>query len=144
MYCDCLVLILRLHLLFTLVLGTMLASLVPLVSFNAVMICEHFGICEHFASFPVFIIVQHGHYIKHIVSSNILKVTISLVISIGMFVSIVLVAILVALMAKGPQTDGVDEVHTVLYPTYASKYIPIIASTTYLDFIFCGYKYYNF
>jgi hypothetical protein len=43
-----------------------------------------------------------GHYIKHIVSTNMFKVEITLIIYVGMFVSIALVEILVALVAASP------------------------------------------
>ncbi|XP_074268981.1 dolichyl-diphosphooligosaccharide--protein glycosyltransferase subunit STT3A-like isoform X2 [Silene latifolia] len=77
------------------VLGTLLAALVPVVGFNAVMTSEHF------ASFLVFIIlhvVALVYYIKGILTPEMLKVAVTLVVSIGL--------------------------------TYASKYIPIIASVS--------------
>lgn len=109
------------------VLGTLLAALVPVVGFNAVMTSEHF------ASFLVFIIVQVvalGHYIKRTVSAKMFKVAITLVISVGMFVSIALVAILVALVAASPTKGWSGRSLSLLDPTYASKYIPIIASVS--------------
>ncbi|OEL17970.1 Dolichyl-diphosphooligosaccharide--protein glycosyltransferase subunit STT3A [Dichanthelium oligosanthes] len=77
------------------ILGTLLAALVPVVGFNAVMTSEHF------ASFLVFIIlhvVALVYYIKGLLTPRLFKVAMTLVISVGL--------------------------------TYASKYIPIIASVS--------------
>uniref|UniRef100_A0A0D6QUQ3 dolichyl-diphosphooligosaccharide--protein glycotransferase n=1 Tax=Araucaria cunninghamii TaxID=56994 RepID=A0A0D6QUQ3_ARACU len=109
------------------VLGTLLAALVPVVGFNAVMTSEHFG------SFLVFIIlnvVALGHYIKRTVSAKMFKVAITLVISFGMVVSVALAAILVASVAASPTKGWSGRSLSLLDPTYASKYIPIIASVS--------------
>uniref|UniRef100_A0A0E0ITL7 dolichyl-diphosphooligosaccharide--protein glycotransferase n=1 Tax=Oryza nivara TaxID=4536 RepID=A0A0E0ITL7_ORYNI len=77
------------------ILGTLLAALVPVVGFNAVMTSEHF------ASFLVFIIlhvVALVYYIKGLLTPRLFKVAMTLVITVGL--------------------------------TYASKYIPIIASVS--------------
>ncbi|KAL7239950.1 hypothetical protein ACSBR2_005752 [Camellia fascicularis] len=77
------------------VLGTLLAALVPVVGFNAVMTSEHF------ASFLVFIIIHVValvYYIKGILAPKMFKVAVTLVIFVVL--------------------------------TYASKYIPIIASVS--------------
>ena len=58
------------------------------------------------------------------------KVAITLVISVGMFVSIALVSILVALVAESPTKGWSGRILSILDPTYASKYIPIIASVS--------------
>ncbi|GLJ12540.1 hypothetical protein SUGI_0193170 [Cryptomeria japonica] len=109
------------------VLGTLLAALVPVVGFNAVMTSEHFG------SFLVFIIlnvVALGHYIKRTVSAKMFKVAITLVISTGMVVLVALIAILVASVAGSPTKGWSGRSLSLLDPTYASKYIPIIASVS--------------
>ncbi|KAK9055027.1 hypothetical protein SSX86_026106 [Deinandra increscens subsp. villosa] len=77
------------------VLGTLMAALVPVVGFNAVMTSEHF------ASFLVFIIIHVvglAYYIKGLLSPKMFKVAVTLIVSVGL--------------------------------TYASKYIPIIASVS--------------
>jgi dolichyl-diphosphooligosaccharide--protein glycosyltransferase len=81
------------------VLGTLLAALVPVVGFNAVLTSEHF------ASFLVFIIIHVValvYYIKGILSPKMFKVAVTLVVSIGMVVCFIVVAILVALVASSP------------------------------------------
>jgi dolichyl-diphosphooligosaccharide--protein glycosyltransferase len=63
------------------ILGTLLAALVPVVGFNAVMTSEHF------ASFLVFIIlhvVALVYYIKGLLSPRLFKVAMTLVISVGL------------------------------------------------------------
>ncbi|CAN6541016.1 hypothetical protein ACFX13_018130 [Malus domestica] len=109
------------------VLGTLLAALVPVVGFNAVMTSEHF------ASFLVFIIIHvvaFVYYIKGILSPKMFKVAVTLVISIGLLVCLAVVAVLVALVASSPTKGWSGRSLSLLDPTYASKYIPIIASVS--------------
>ncbi|PIA64764.1 hypothetical protein AQUCO_00100320v1 [Aquilegia coerulea] len=109
------------------VLGTLLASLVPVVGFNAVMTSEHF------ASFLVFIIIHVValvYYIKGILTPKMFKVAVTLVVSVGMIVCFAMVAVLVALVASSPTKGWSGRSLSLLDPTYASKYIPIIASVS--------------
>ncbi|XP_019191941.1 PREDICTED: dolichyl-diphosphooligosaccharide--protein glycosyltransferase subunit STT3A isoform X2 [Ipomoea nil] len=109
------------------VLGTLLASLVPVVGFNAVMTSEHF------ASFLVFIIINVialVYYIKGILSPKMFKVAVTLVVSVGLIVCCAVVAVLIALVASSPTKGWSGRSLSLLDPTYASKYIPIIASVS--------------
>ncbi|KAF3957169.1 hypothetical protein CMV_017791 [Castanea mollissima] len=109
------------------VLGTLLASLVPVVGFNAVLTSEHFG------SFLVFIIIHVMalvYYIKGILSPKMFKVAVTLVLSIGLVVCCAVIAVLVALVASSPTKGWSGRSLSLLDPTYASKYIPIIASVS--------------
>uniref|UniRef100_A0A2C9UAZ1 dolichyl-diphosphooligosaccharide--protein glycotransferase n=1 Tax=Manihot esculenta TaxID=3983 RepID=A0A2C9UAZ1_MANES len=109
------------------VLGTLLAALVPVVGFNAVMTSEHF------ASFLVFIIIHvvaFVYYIKGILSPKMFKVAVTLVVSIGLAVCCAVLAILIALVASSPTKGWSGRSLSLLDPTYASKYIPIIASVS--------------
>ncbi|KAJ8460786.1 hypothetical protein OPV22_033712 [Ensete ventricosum] len=109
------------------VLGTLLASLVPVVGFNAVMTSEHF------ASFLVFIIIHVValvYYIKGILSPKMFKVAVTLVVTIGIAVCCAVLAILIALVASSPTKGWSGRSLSLLDPTYASKYIPIIASVS--------------
>ncbi|XP_021807120.1 dolichyl-diphosphooligosaccharide--protein glycosyltransferase subunit STT3A [Prunus avium] len=109
------------------VLGTLLAALVPVVGFNAVMTSEHF------ASFLVFIIIHvvaFVYYIKGILSPKMFKVAVTLVLSVGLIVCIAVIAVLVALVASSPTKGWSGRSLSLLDPTYASKYIPIIASVS--------------
>ncbi|KAK9102340.1 hypothetical protein Sjap_019594 [Stephania japonica] len=109
------------------VLGTLLAALVPVVGFNAVMTSEHF------ASFLVFIIlhvVALVYYIKGILSPKMFKVAVTLVVSVGVVVCFAMMAVLVAMVASSPTKGWSGRSLSLLDPTYASKYIPIIASVS--------------
>ncbi|KAI3801979.1 hypothetical protein L1987_30099 [Smallanthus sonchifolius] len=109
------------------VLGTLMAALVPVVGFNAVMTSEHF------ASFLVFIIIHVvalAYYIKGILSPKMFKVAATLVISVGLVVCCAVVAVLIAVVASSPTKGWSGRSLSLLDPTYASKYIPIIASVS--------------
>ncbi|XP_050388201.1 dolichyl-diphosphooligosaccharide--protein glycosyltransferase subunit STT3A [Argentina anserina] len=109
------------------VLGTLLAALVPVVGFNAVMTSEHF------ASFLVFIIIHvvaFVYYIKGVLSPKMFKVAVTLVLSIGAVICCAVIAVLVALVASSPTKGWSGRSLSLLDPTYASKYIPIIASVS--------------
>ncbi|XP_054778758.1 dolichyl-diphosphooligosaccharide--protein glycosyltransferase subunit STT3A-like [Prosopis cineraria] len=109
------------------VLGTLLASLVPVVGFNAVMTSEHF------ASFLVFIIIHVValvYYIKGVLSPKMFRVAVTLVVSVGLAVCCAVIAILAALVASSPTKGWSGRSLSLLDPTYASKYIPIIASVS--------------
>ncbi|KAE8682854.1 Dolichyl-diphosphooligosaccharide--protein glycosyltransferase subunit STT3A [Hibiscus syriacus] len=109
------------------VLGTLLAALVPVVGFNAVMTSEHF------ASFLVFIIlhvVAFVYYIKGTLTPKMFKVAVTLVVSVGLAVCCAVIAVLIALVASSPTKGWSGRSLSLLDPTYASKYIPIIASVS--------------
>ncbi|KAF7813871.1 dolichyl-diphosphooligosaccharide--protein glycosyltransferase subunit STT3A [Senna tora] len=109
------------------VLGTLLASLVPVVGFNAVMTSEHF------ASFLVFIIIHVValvYYIKGILSPKMFKVAVTLVVSVGLAICCAMIAVLIAVVASSPTKGWSGRSLSLLDPTYASKYIPIIASVS--------------
>ncbi|KAJ6830344.1 dolichyl-diphosphooligosaccharide--protein glycosyltransferase subunit STT3A [Iris pallida] len=109
------------------VLGTLLAALVPVVGFNAVMTSEHF------ASFLVFIIIHVValvYYVKGVLSPQMFKVAVTLVLTFGVAICFGVLAILVALVASSPTKGWSGRSLSLLDPTYASKYIPIIASVS--------------
>ncbi|CAK9141379.1 unnamed protein product, partial [Ilex paraguariensis] len=109
------------------VLGTLLASLVPVVGFNAVMTSEHF------ASFLVFIVIHVvalAYYIKGILSPKMFKVAVTLVLAVGLVVCSAVIAVLIAMVASSPTKGWSGRSLSLLDPTYASKYIPIIASVS--------------
>ncbi|KAG0610849.1 hypothetical protein M758_7G096700 [Ceratodon purpureus] len=109
------------------VLGTLLAALVPVVGFNAVMTSEHF------ASFLVFVIlhvVALDRYIRRTLDEKTYRLAFTVVVTIGTTGAVVLVGILVALVAASPTKGWSGRSLSLLDPTYASKYIPIIASVS--------------
>ncbi|THG11990.1 hypothetical protein TEA_018215 [Camellia sinensis var. sinensis] len=136
------------------VLGTLLAALVPVVGFNAVMTSEHFasflkrvynehnGVSTSILGYePSFIgrmvlvfiiihVVALVYYIKGILSPSMFKVAVTLVVSVGLVVCGAVIAVLVALVASSPTKGWSGRSLSLLDPTYASKYIPIIASVS--------------
>ncbi|XP_060212011.1 dolichyl-diphosphooligosaccharide--protein glycosyltransferase subunit STT3A-like [Lycium barbarum] len=109
------------------ILGTLLASLVTVVGFNAVMTSEHF------ASFLVFILINVVglvHYIKGILSPKMFKVAVTLVVSAGLIFCCAVIAVLIAVISSRPTKGWSGRSLSLLDPTYASKYIPIIASVS--------------
>ncbi|KAG6473029.1 hypothetical protein ZIOFF_066936 [Zingiber officinale] len=114
------------------VLGTLLASLVPVVGFNAVMTSEHFASflvkCQEV--FIILHVVALVYYIKGILSPKMFKVAMTLVVTIGIAVCSAVLAILIALVASSPTKGWSGRSLSLLDPTYASKYIPIIASVS--------------
>ncbi|XP_051225977.1 dolichyl-diphosphooligosaccharide--protein glycosyltransferase subunit STT3A [Lolium perenne] len=109
------------------VLGTLLAALVPVVGFNAVLTSEHF------ASFLVFIIlhvVALVYFIKGLLTPRLFKLAMTFVLTVGLALCFAAVAILVALVASSPTKGWSGRSLSLLDPTYASKYIPIIASVS--------------
>ncbi|CAK9872350.1 unnamed protein product [Sphagnum jensenii] len=109
------------------ILGTLLAALVPVVGFNAVMTSEHF------ASFLVFVIlhvVALAHYIRRNLTPKMYRMALAFVVTVGTVSALVLVAVLMALVAASPTKGWSGRSLSLLDPTYASKYIPIIASVS--------------
>ncbi|KAL2610395.1 hypothetical protein R1flu_028968 [Riccia fluitans] len=109
------------------ILGTLLAALVPVVGFNAVMTSEHF------ASFLVFVILQVVaivYYIKRILSPKAFRVAVAVVLTVGAVFALTLIAVLIAMVATSPTKGWSGRSLSLLDPTYASKYIPIIASVS--------------
>lgn len=109
------------------ILGTLLAALVPVVGFNAVMTSEHF------ASFLVFVIlhvVALERYIRSTLDEKTYRLAFTVVVTIGTTGAVVLVGILIALVAASPTKGWSGRSLSLLDPTYASKYIPIIASVS--------------
>lgn len=109
------------------ILGTLLAALVPVVGFNAVMTSEHF------ASFLVLVIIHVvalAYHVKRLLTPRMYKVAVTLVVFVGIIGAMTLGVILVTLVAASPTKGWSGRSLSLLDPTYASKYIPIIASVS--------------
>ncbi|KAF3561313.1 hypothetical protein DY000_02018424 [Brassica cretica] len=83
-----------------------------------------------FSVFIIIHVVALVYYIKGILSPKMFKVAVTLVVSIGLVVCLIVVAVLVALVASSPTGGWSGRSLSLLDPTYASKYIPIIASVS--------------
>ncbi|KAL6519121.1 Dolichyl-diphosphooligosaccharide--protein glycosyltransferase subunit stt3a [Orobanche gracilis] len=113
------------------VLGTLLAALVPVVGFNAVMTSEHF------ASFLVFIIIHIValvYYIKGILPPQMFKVAVTLVVSVGLDSLPCCFDCINSIGSFQPdervERTKSEPARSISNRTYASKYIPIIASVS--------------
>ncbi|GBG71322.1 hypothetical protein CBR_g8744 [Chara braunii] len=109
------------------VFGTLLAASVPVVGFNAVMTSEHFA---SFLVFCILHIVALVCFLKRILPKKTLLLAQTVVITLGLGGAIALGAVLVAMVAKSPTLGWSGRSLSLLDPTYASKYIPIIASVS--------------
>eukprot|EP01038_Epipyxis_sp_PR26KG_P014595 gene14595-19601_t len=116
-------------------LGSLMAMTVPFVGFNVINQAECAG------SHGVFIAIQVYAFVSYLFSIMDAKVIRSLFITIAMFLVGTVAFVLISLQLFGKiQWSGRSL--TLLDPTYASKYIPIIASvsehqpTTWTSFFF--------
>eukprot|EP00897_Mesotaenium_endlicherianum_P002545 jgi/Mesen1/2318/ME000155S01404 len=109
------------------VLGTLLAALVPVVGFNAVATSEHFG---GFLVFVVLHVTALVYYMSSVLPPKAYAVARTAVISLGTVAAVALGAVLVALVVASPTLGWSGRSLSLLDPTYASKYIPIIASVS--------------
>ncbi|MCH91423.1 dolichyl-diphosphooligosaccharide-protein glycosyltransferase subunit STT3A-like, partial [Trifolium medium] len=75
-------------------------------------------------------VVALVYYIKGILSPKMFKVAVALVVSGGLAVCFAMIAVLVAMVASSPTMGWSGRSLSLLDPTYASKYIPIIASVS--------------
>ncbi|CAI0543467.1 unnamed protein product [Linum tenue] len=80
--------------------------------------------------FIIIHVVALAYYIKGILSPKMFKVAVTLVVSAGLAVCCAVIAILIAVVASSPTKGWSGRSLTLLDPTYASKYIPIIASVS--------------
>lgn len=83
--------------------------------------------------FQVFIIlhvVALVYYIKGLLTPRLFKVAMTFVLTVGLALCFAVVAVLAALVASSPTKGWSGRSLSLLDPTYASKYIPIIASVS--------------
>eukprot|EP00898_Chlorokybus_atmophyticus_P001616 jgi/Chlat1/2455/Chrsp171S02342 len=119
----------RLYLTYTplVILGTLLSASVPVVGFNAVFTSEHFG---SFFAFAVLQVVAMVSFLKGMLPPQAFKLATALVFTTGSIIGVVVLSAVVALMAASPTLGWTGRSLSLLDPTYASKYIPIIASVS--------------
>jgi dolichyl-diphosphooligosaccharide---protein glycosyltransferase len=109
------------------VFGTLLAASVPVIGFNAVFTSEHFG---SFLAFGVLHVALAVQYIKRILPARDFATAKTWVILASTCLGAA-VGIAVVLKALASPTFGwTGRSLSLLDPTYASKYIPIIASVS--------------
>ena len=109
------------------ILGALACMNIPVIGFNAVLMSEHF------ASFFVFGILHAAlaiQYIQNTLSPVQYEAAKKAVLGAAVAVSSVLVLLLVTYVTASPTLGWTGRSLSLLDPTYASKYIPIIASVS--------------
>ncbi|KAL4527316.1 hypothetical protein Ndes2526B_g08981 [Nannochloris sp. 'desiccata'] len=109
------------------ILGALAAMNIPVIGFNAVLMSEHF------ASFFVFGILHAAlaiQYIQKMLPPRAYEAAKRAVLGFGATIGAVLVLIVVTYVTASPTFGWTGRSLSLLDPTYASKYIPIIASVS--------------
>jgi dolichyl-diphosphooligosaccharide--protein glycosyltransferase len=109
------------------ILGALAAMNIPVIGFNAVLMSEHF------ASFFVFGILHAAlaiQYIQKTLPPRAFAAAKQAVLGFGATIGAVLVLIVVTYVTASPTFGWTGRSLSLLDPTYASKYIPIIASVS--------------
>lgn len=109
------------------ILGTIEAASIPVVGFNAVLMSEHFG---SFLAFGVLHAAMGMQYIKHILPAKTYNAAKALALSAGVAFMAVVAVLMVGYVMASPTFGWTGRSLSLLDPTYASKYIPIIASVS--------------
>ena len=109
------------------VFGTLLAASVPVVGFNAVTTSEHFG---SFLAFGVLHLAMAVRYIARVLPPRDFKIAKALTLAAGGVLGAAVAVAVVLKMLASPTFGWTGRSLSLLDPTYASKYIPIIASVS--------------
>lgn len=105
------------------VLGTMLAMTIPFVTFNAIKSSEHLASHAVFLFMNAYVVVEFMR--KHLPEQQFAGL-----IRIGMALSLMAAAFMFVFLTFSGNTKWSGRSMTLLDPTYAKKYIPIIASVS--------------
>lgn len=109
------------------IMGTIVACSIPVVGFNAVLMSEHFGA---FLAFGVLHLALAIQYVKRMLPPKAFSMAVTLLLSGGaVLLAVAFTAVLGYVMAS-PTFGWTGRSLSLLDPTYASKYIPIIASVS--------------
>lgn len=104
-------------------LGTVLAMLIPFVSFNAIKSSEH--LASHLVFIVMNLYVLLEHFRSHLQQGQMQQIT-----KLIMGLAVVGFALVFVLLTLTGMTRWSGRSMTLLDPTYAKKYIPIIASVS--------------
>ncbi|EFJ43283.1 hypothetical protein VOLCADRAFT_66117 [Volvox carteri f. nagariensis] len=108
-------------------LGTAISCSIPVVGFNAVLMSEHFGA---FFAFVVLHLALLVSYVRRMLSTKHFLILTSMVLTAALAVGAVVASMVVAYVAKSPTLGWTGRSMTLLDPTYASRFVPIIASVS--------------
>lgn len=109
------------------ILGALAAANIPVIGFNAVLMSEHM------ASFFVFGLLHAAlgiEYIRDMLPPRAYTAAKRLVLTFGSAALALVLALVVSYVAASPTFGWTGRSLSLLDPTYASKYIPIIASVS--------------
>jgi dolichyl-diphosphooligosaccharide---protein glycosyltransferase len=108
-------------------IGTLLAASIPVIGFNAVTTSEHFGAFLAFA-------VLHGAiavtYIQRLLPPREFRAAAAAFVAIGAVAGAAIAFVVVLKMLASPTFGWTGRSLSLLDPTYAARYIPIIASVS--------------
>lgn len=107
--------------------GTTLAASIPVVGFNAVLMSEHFGA---FFTCAVLHGVFFARWIKSVLPPKQLAYAIRLVLVSGAVAVSAVVLLVLGYVLRSPTFGWTGRSLTLLDPTYASRFVPIIASVS--------------
>ena len=109
------------------VLGTLLSASIPVVGFNAVLMSEHFGAFLTFGFLHAHLFTE---WIKNTLPERHFKQAKTLLLTTGAVLLAVSSLVIVTAVISSPTFGWTGRSLSLLDPTYASKYIPIIASVS--------------
>ncbi|KAI8105598.1 hypothetical protein M9434_000182 [Picochlorum sp. BPE23] len=109
------------------ILGALAAMNIPVIGFNAVLMSEHFA---SFLVFGLLHLVLAIKYTKQVLSPSAYNAAKRAVVSGGAILASILILLIVSYVAASPTFGWTGRSLSLLDPTYASKYIPIIASVS--------------
>jgi len=109
------------------VLGTLLSASIPVVGFNAVLMSEHFGAFLTFGVLHATLLVK---WIRNTLPEKHFKQAKTILILAGISLLGLAALLIVITVMASPTYGWTGRSLSLLDPTYASKYIPIIASVS--------------
>lgn len=109
------------------VMGALACMNIPVIGFNAVLMSEHFASFFVFGLLHVVLLVQ---YTKKCLTPEAFNAAKRATLTFGAVVASAFVLIVVSYVAASPTFGWTGRSLSLLDPTYASKYIPIIASVS--------------
>lgn len=107
--------------------GTLTAASIPVVGFNAVLMSEHFGA---FFTCVVLHAVFFASWIKALLPRRHLEYAVRLLLVGGSVTVCALVLLVLGYVLRSPTLGWTGRSLTLLDPTYASRFVPIIASVS--------------
>eukprot|EP01025_Chloroclados_australasicus_P036448 TRINITY_DN3714_c0_g3_i2.p1 TRINITY_DN3714_c0_g3~~TRINITY_DN3714_c0_g3_i2.p1 ORF type:complete len:747 (-),score=99.69 TRINITY_DN3714_c0_g3_i2:376-2616(-) len=109
------------------VIGTMMAASIPVIGFNAVLMSEHFGSFLALAVLHVALFIQ---FIQDVLPRKTFVAAAMLLLAAGVVVLGLVLITVIGYVLTSPTFGWTGRSLSLLDPTYASKYIPIIASVS--------------